>query len=125
MEPPSKQPRAYLSGPMNNIEKLNFPLFDYVTIRLTTAGYNVFNPANYVRRIFGKKLPEQPTIRRQLLAYELNWICLHADILFLLPDWQNSPGACAEREAAMACKIPVRDVPQNMLPDEYHGNYEL
>ena len=126
-ETPSKRPRAYLSGPMTDVKDLNFPLFDYVTIRLSSAGYSVFNPANYTRRVLGKKPIEQlpNAIRRKLLAYELNWISLHADILYMLPDWQNSTGACAERQTAVACEIPVRDVPQNWLPDGYHGNYEL
>lgn len=127
MEHRSKRPRAYLSGPMTGVKDLNFPLFDYVTIRLSSAGYDVFNPANYTRRVFGKKLIDQPSraIRRKMLAYELNWISLHADIIFMLPDWQNSSGACAERQAAVACEIPVREVPPNWLPDEYHGNHQL
>jgi len=126
---PNGKTRAYLSGPMSNVKDLNFPLFDYVTIRLSSAGYSVFNPANYTRRVLGKKplTAQIPlAIRRALLAYELNWIALHADFVFMLPDWQNSTGACAERDAAVACEIPVRDVPQNWLPDDiHHGNYEL
>lgn len=115
---------AYLAGPMSGIEDYNTPLFDHVAEQLRAKGYEVLNPAELTREMYGSldnfkaatTTPEEYADERQrLLTYELNWICKNAKILYLLPGWGKSSGAVAERSAALALGIKVVDVPDEML----------
>ena len=114
--------KIYLAGPMRGAENYNFPLFDHVAEQLRQQGHEVFNPADLTRDIFGglepflaMPLDEQHGAVRQLLAKELFWICRQADAVYLLPGWQDSLGATAERTVAMALDLEVVEVPEKML----------
>jgi hypothetical protein len=115
--------KAYLAGPMTGIKHHNFPLFDHVTEQLRAAGYETYNPADLTRNFWGsleafEAMPpdEQLYSVKTLLAKELTWVCLNAEVVYFLPGWENSYGARAEHAAASACKIEIRMVPEEMLP---------
>jgi len=115
--------KIYLAGPMTGHPQHNFPLFNHVAVKLRTLGHEVMNPADLTISTYGtieqfEQAPEDERIKvvRSLLARELSWICLHADAVYLLPGWENSFGARAEREAACAVKIEVHMVPEELLP---------
>ena len=114
--------KIYLAGPMTGHKDHNFPMFDHVSEELRKLGHHVFNPADLTKEFYGSVhqflgMPdeEQRVAVRSLLAKELSWICLNADAIFLLPGWENSFGARAEHEAALAVKIEVHFVPQKWL----------
>jgi hypothetical protein len=116
--------KIYLSGPIAGIKDGNFPLFDHVAKRLQQQGHEVFNPADLTRNSYGsldnflrRDFAEQRYVLKHWLAKELVWICLHAEIVYLLPDWQKSKGARAEYRTAAACHIPCQPVPNELLPD--------
>ena len=117
--------RVYIAGPMTSAGgNFNFPLFDYVSKKLRKTGCEVFNPADLARETMGpletiQKLSkvEMKAARRALLKHELVWICENADVVFLLPGWERSSGAKAERELALAIGIEVREAPDLILPD--------
>ena len=116
--------RVYLAGPMTGLEDLNVPTFRHVSQKLRDAGYEVFCPGDLSIDVFGnlermREVPEEEMreMRKHLLARELAWICKYAEGLFLLPGWQNSSGALAERATAHALGITIEQVPEEMLPD--------
>jgi Domain of unknown function (DUF4406) len=114
--------KVYLAGPMSGIEGHNWPLFDHVAEQLKQQGYDVLNPANVTRDLYGSlevvlSMPPKNQLHatRLLLATELSWICLNAKKVFLLPGWEKSRGARAEHAAAQVCDIPCFPVPEEML----------
>jgi hypothetical protein len=109
----------YVAGGMESVGgNMNEPLFDYVTEKLRAQGCTVMNPAELTRELIGpiSKLlamskAERKETRKGLLAKELKWIIDNADYVVLLPGWEKSPGATAERATALAMGIPVHELP--------------
>ena len=116
--------RVYLAGPMSGYEDLNIPLFLHVSKQLRAAGYEVFCPGDLSMATFGsferiRQIPDEEIeeYRRHQLSIELAWICRFAEGMFMLPGWENSSGAIAERALAKALKLDIEEVPEEMLPD--------
>ncbi len=113
---------VYVAGPMESVGgNMNEPLFDYVTKQLRAGGCTVMNPAELTRELIGpiSKLlamskAERKETRKGLLAKELKWIIDNADRVVLLPGWEKSPGATAERATALAMGIPVHELPDEV-----------
>jgi len=107
--------KAYIAGPMSSVGgNFNFPLFDRGAALIRAKGLEVFNPAEYAREHLGsleqiKKLSKESLKRARwdLLQDEIIWIMQHAEIMFMLPGWERSSGATAERAVALAKGIPV------------------
>jgi Domain of unknown function (DUF4406) len=121
-----KKYSTYIAGPMASAGgNYNIPLFDHVAERLRSTGRcEVFNPAEYAIEQIGslEKLMalgkiEMARRRREFLKYEINWIMDKADYVLMLPGWERSTGATAERAVALAFDIPVREVPTVFLHD--------
>lgn len=101
----------YIAGPMRGREYYNFPLFDAVAKVYREAGFKVLNPADMDRQLDGFDPTELPAdhdwysipqsskldeiIRRDIDAV------IKADMIVMLPEWQQSPGATAERAVAL------------------------
>ena len=112
--------KVYLAGPMRGIPNFNFPMFDRAAERLRSQGYEVFSPADHDRELNGQEIEDQNpegnedlaakrngfSIRKALQA-DLTWICRHADAVALLPGWENSTGATAERATAIALGLSL------------------
>jgi hypothetical protein len=113
--------KVYIAGPMDSVGgNFNFPLFDYVAKELRARGFEVFSPADTARELIGpleviQKLTKQELQgwRCKLLAREAVWICLEADRMVMLPNWEQSLGAKAEHALALA----TRRVSISYLPD--------
>jgi hypothetical protein len=117
--------RIYIAGPMESVGgNYNFPLFDQIAVELRSRGAEVFNPADNARAMIGpleqimaldKK--DMREWRRRLIAKELAWICSIANAMLMLPGWERSPGATAERAVALALGgIDVKEAPDVVLP---------
>ena len=113
---------VYVAGPMESVGgNMNEPLFDFVTKQLRAQGCTVMNPAELTRELIGpiSKLvamdkAERKKTRKGLLVKELAWIINNADRVVLLPGWEKSPGATAERATALAMDIPVHELPDSV-----------
>ena len=99
--------KVYLAGPMRGYPDRNIPAFHRATKLLQADGYTVFNPADLCY-----------LTERDALATELHWLCLHAEHVFLLPGWQESRGALAEKAVAEALDIPCQLI--NTWGDTYY-----
>lgn len=110
--------RIYLAGPMRGIPEFNFPTFHAVAWALRQNGHEVFSPAEKdIERHGGVDISkgnkhgsleqaqdEHKFSLRQALHQDLEYICLHADIVYLLPGWETSSGSMAEHRTAAALR---------------------
>jgi hypothetical protein len=116
--------RVYIAGPMESVGgNWNMPLFDYVAKKLRDEGCEVFSPAEHLIDSHGSlenvlKLDPatRKTARNQALRDEILWIMDNAQLVLLLPGWERSPGATAERAVALAIKLDVREAGNIVLP---------
>ena len=108
--------RLYVAGPMRGYKDFNFPEFHRVTEALRAHGHEVFNPAERDEQKYGAAVCHSQTgsladvastgfSLREAMAFDLSWICLHADGIALLDGWSLSSGAKAEVAAGSALGI--------------------
>jgi hypothetical protein len=113
--------KIYLAGPMTNIPHFNYPAFNAAAAKLRADGHEVFSPAEYDIETYGKDISNptgdaaQSTAdhgfdRRAALKADLAWICDNAEGIALLPGWQKSSGARAEKALADALALDVREL---------------
>lgn len=113
--------KIYVAGPMRGIPEFNFPAFNAATAALRKEGHEVFNPAERdIERHKGVDISkgnangdEQVAAAqhgfslREALRDDCVWICESADCIALLPGWENSKGAVAERALGIALGLEV------------------
>lgn len=112
--------KIYVAGPMRGIPEFNFPAFHAAAVTLREAGHIVFNPAEADNEIHGTDISKGNATGdediaaadhgfnlREALARDLAFICAHADAVALLPGWQNSKGATAERAVGVALGLKI------------------
>ena len=113
--------RWYIAGPMRSIPLFNFPAFMDAAAKLRAEGHVVFNPAERDVTKYGVDISEGNVAGdeqlaahehgfslREALGADLAWICAEADGIAMLPGWEHSLGAIAEKSAAEALHLPVR-----------------
>ena len=121
----------YISGPMMGYDFYNFPEFDKYAGRLKAKGWNVVNPADIDRMADGfdpYDLPEdwdwekepEGFDRDRVMARDLEMIDNYCDAIFMIPGWEESPGAKQELDRAKERElqeyyyedgIPEHDIP--------------
>ncbi len=88
--------KIYIAGPMTGLPNFNRDAFNKEALRLQSLGHVALNPAI---------LPDG------LEQHEYMAICIEmvkmADHLVLLPNWERSAGATAERALAIKLGKPV------------------
>lgn len=112
--------KIYLAGPMRGIPEFNFPAFHEGAAKLRAQGHYVFSPAEADTKRHGKDISkgnkngdesvaakEHGFNLREALGVDLAFICAEADAIALLPGWENSKGANAERATAIALGLEV------------------
>jgi hypothetical protein len=113
--------KIYLAGQMSGIPKFNFPAFHAAAATLRAQGHYVFNPAEADIERSGvdpsvlnpEGDPNGSTAaipglsRRECLAADLAWIAAEGEAIALLPNWENSSGARAEKALADALNLRV------------------
>jgi hypothetical protein len=112
--------RIYLAGKMSGVPEFNFPAFHAAAAKLRADGHEVFNPAERDIERHGVDISKGNETGSVLLAAvahgfnlrvalgeDLAWICEHADAVYLLPGWETSKGATAERAVALALGLFV------------------
>lgn len=110
--------RIYLAGPMTGIPHFNYPAFNSTAAALRFEGHEVFSPAEHDIAMFGKDISnpdgcavtatkEHRFDRRAALKADIAWICDHADAIALLPGWEKSTGANAERALGVALGLEI------------------
>lgn len=100
--------KLYLAGPMRGIPEYNFPAFDLYAGRLRREGHIVFSPADGDRWLLLSTGREPDA--RECFALDTQWLCREADGIVLMPGWENSLGAKAEKALAEAIGLPVTEL---------------
>lgn len=102
----------YIAGPMSGIKDWNFPAFFKAEAELEALGYKVINPAHNDGATVQDALESAGPVDRpnNLWSYYMRRDLPHvmeADMLCLLPGWQNSKGASLEVHVAKALGLPL------------------
>ena len=113
----------YLAGPMRGYKDFNFPLFFKVGTKLKEAGHEVFNPAERDTKEWGSQNLKTATgnefevasalgmdplaMARHCFLADTHYICTRADAIYLLPGWEASKGATAERALGAAIGLKI------------------
>lgn len=112
---------VYLAGPMRGLANFNKPAFMAGADALRAKGFRVFNPVEETIRIYGEGVYESnpagdeaatPIDPRKVFFNDIAFICLYADAVVLLPGWEKSKGATAEKSIADALGLAVLDLDQ-------------
>ena len=114
----------YLAGPMLGHAYFNFPAFLDAAEQLRAAGYRVANPADvdiaggfdFRECPWGSReeLEEQGFDRTAALLDDFRMIS-EVDAVVLLPGWEQSTGARAEKAVATAFGLPVYLLPNGSV----------
>lgn len=111
--------KLYLAGPMRGIEDFNFPAFHRNAAMLRMRGHHVFNPAERDEKEHGPDIGKNPTgderiaaarhgfSLREALGDDCAWICAEAEGIALLPGWDSSKGAKAEKALGEALGLEI------------------
>lgn len=120
----ARRPLAYLAGPMRGMPEFNFPAFRTAATHVRQQGYDVWSPAEhdeagdfYPTGMHGfEDLAEHGFNLRAALAEDLRIITTEADLVVVLPGWENSKGATAEVATAKALGLPVLTYEEALNP---------
>ncbi len=98
----AKGKRIYLAGPMTGYEEFNFPAFHAAAAKLRDLGHYVFSPAENDLIRYGDDFLQHPARfnLRDTAQDDLLWISRMAEAIALLPGWEMSKGARAEKAVA-------------------------
>lgn len=108
--------KIYVAGKMRGLPDLGCDAFNKAKAALRAEGHLVFNPVESAEAIYGKGYyKNNPTgdesiagiDGRVVFGRDLEFICGHAEAVALLPGWQNSKGAIAEKAVAEALDLKV------------------
>jgi hypothetical protein len=90
----------YISGPMRGIPDFNYPLFNEVAASLREAGFKVLNPA--------ENFDGDQTLSISDYMYQDLCQLMGADVVLMLPGWQDSEGARVEYMVAKSLGLDIR-----------------
>ncbi len=95
--------RIYLSGPMRSQPDMGRAAFALAAQALRGQGHQVYVPTEQPGALDAR----EGDAVRAALADNLEWLCLRAEGVVVLPEWRGSRGTKAEVTAALALGIPV------------------
>ncbi len=121
----------YLSGPMRGYPNFNFPRFFEVAEALRRQGHMILNPAEHDCQVYpdimewpgfaAGNTDECPAFNLpDSLAWDFKTIVCDVEGIALLPGWERSSGAKAERFVAEATGRSVWLVKGDLLVEAQH-----
>lgn len=108
--------KIYLAGKMRGLPYFGHQAFRDSAAKLRAEGHEVFSPVEHSESIYGPEIytnsPDGDETKagidgRVVFAADLAWICGQAEAVALLPGWETSKGAVAERAVAEALGLQV------------------
>ena len=105
--------KIYIAGPMQGLPKFNAVSFQAAAAKLRRWGHEVFSPEEKEREACEKfdgdlkaAIAAGFSLRAALRA-DLDWICDHAEGIYMLKGWENSKGARIEHALAVALELRI------------------
>jgi nucleoside 2-deoxyribosyltransferase len=103
--------KIYISGPMSGYKEMNFPAFHATSARLRNQGYTVISPAEVL-------IPQYPPSFKPTTTEEKTamWVAfmredikylMDADVVAVLPNWEDSKGAVIEVNLAKSLGMEI------------------
>ena len=92
--------RIYIAGPMSGLPDFNYPVFNAKAAELRALGFHVENPAENRAPHCSSWLGYMRLTVAQLVT---------CDVVYLLPGWRHSRGACIERQLAVGLGLQFMD----------------
>lgn len=108
--------KIYVAGKMRGLPYFGYQAFNDATDKLRSEGHEVFNPVEEGEKIYGPDTyTGSPTgdeglagiDGRVVFSNDLAFISKKADAVALLPGWETSKGAIAEKAVAEALGLQV------------------
>jgi len=103
--------KVYIAGPMSGYPEFNFPAFFTAAEKLRSAGWSVFNPAEKedekgldpeaYKTGDAKGAMQAGFNFREVYTWDVNKV-IESDAIYMLPGWEQSPGARGEHAVACA-----------------------
>jgi hypothetical protein len=96
--------------------EFNFPAFDDQAAALRSSGFEVFNPAERDRAAgfnpigLSGEMHELKNLNfnlREAFAADCEYLCKHAEAIWLLPGWSKSIGANIEHDIAKMLGLTI------------------
>ena len=100
--------RYYLAGGMRGFPDGNKLAFAKAAAQLRAHGFSVFNPAEKGLEAYPGASNNDKEFMRAVFHVDTQWICRYADAIALLPGWEKSKGARAEKALAEAIGLDVK-----------------
>lgn len=108
-----KTKTAYISGPITGLMNGNFDAFQNAQRKLEHDGYIVHNPHEIGIEIYQRWSKTPPTTEsdkkqmwREFMRVDIRYL-MQSDCVFLLDNWESSPGATLELTIAQKLGIPI------------------
>ena len=100
--------KIYLAGPMTGYENFNMPAFMEKAKQLREHGHEVFNPIEADIEEYGDIVQAMKLATYHVcLKKDLDWICDHAEGIYMMDGWRESKGSLVEYALAKALKLEV------------------
>lgn len=104
----------YIAGPMSGIPEWNYPAFLTAAKKLREDGWRVYSPAEKDMETFSDPEAQKTgdtalAVAKGTFNYKEAYMwdidkVVNGDAIFMLKDWEQSPGARGEHAAAVFCK---------------------
>jgi len=108
-----KTKTAYISGPITGLLNGNFDAFQRAQHELEKQGYIVHNPHEISKHVYdewSKINVDTEALKRAMwrafMRVDIRYL-MESDCVFLLDNWESSPGATLELTIAQKLGIPI------------------
>jgi hypothetical protein len=105
---------VYIAGPMSGIPDWNYPAFHSAADKLRAKGWKVYSPAEKDQETFSDPEAQKDgdtalAVANGTFDYKEAYMwdmekVIQGDAIYMLPGWENSPGARGEHAVACFCK---------------------
>lgn len=104
--------KVYISGPMSDVENLNFEEFEKAEVKMKSFGFEVFNPHKFPELItqeFSESIKELTKNESWVKYMKVDLIKMlqQCEFVLALNNWERSRGATLELFIAKSLGMPV------------------
>lgn len=98
---------CYIAGPMTGYPEYNYPAFHAAAEQIQSErGWTVLSPAEQDLAFANDHADQPDLVRAHYLRKDLGLLS-QADVIVVLPGWQDSVGACFEVSIGRTLQIPI------------------